>query len=155
MDSEIELQCDLTDLDRNGALPISTLLVWAQKCRVGLYAKSPLVSQLRREVGSSEPTLEEETMTGRVELEVGLRASDEDTNRHVKHVRYCHFMEDCVEEAAGSRRQVSSASLTYLKECGKGETCRLVLDYGPTRGKFEMRNQANQVVCTAQLSFFS
>lgn len=236
MDNDIELQCDLTDLDRNGALPMSTLLVWAQKCRVGLYANSPLVAQLRREVGvlmvkhqtfevkspavrldsrvkvvqrvvgmgnssftlgvdfvdgegevwgtgrivmvcvrdgksqaipqwykdrivvvvggslSELPALEE-TITGRVELEVKLRASDEDTNRHVKHVRYCHFMEDCVDEAGAGR--VASASLTYLKECRKGETCRLVLEHGASRGRFEMRNQADQVVCTALLNFSS
>lgn len=96
---------------------------------------------------STQPSWE-----GTVNMQVTMRSSDEDTNKHVKHVRYCHFVEDCVQEVASSAA-VEAITVTYSKECRRGEVCSLVLHHNKQEAWFEMWNEQSQKVCEAMVQF--
>ena len=221
--NEIIVETDLNSFDRSSQLPISTLYLWGQKCRLQLYFAGSLL-QLRQTVGpmmvkaqsfqftaedlipkvntrvkvsqkvgsigktsltfalsfqnendvefaigyvtmvcvadgkaqplpqdfidslrkelTSEPSaqpeferitalrstnelIEKDSINWEVvsTLQVLLRNSDEDTNKHVRHTKYAMFFEDVLQELPNgvATKRYKYLSVDYIKECHRNE----------------------------------
>lgn len=260
MSNEIKLLLDLIDFDRDNSFPISSLFLWAQKCRVQIYnsglllelrnttgplmvkaqtfeflgerplpflpitvsqsianvgktslslgitfrddqerifargcvvmvcvregqareipqaVRDELVKQISHEASSIKASLDASVSDIKAKLttarhvdardhHVLLRYSDEDANRHVRHLRYAQFFEDSLRESGVlGDEEVYSLPLTlmsveYIKETRGGEECKVTVDgcktsTSPGAYNFIMkRNEGDQVVCRGLARF--